>query len=57
MRKYVYTGAMFARGPYRGETPEAVADVLKSEIASVAKSGKIKVEEARQDFIDNIHPW
>lgn len=57
MRKWVYTGVVFEIGPYRGETPELVADRMDATIREVAKKAKIKVDEARQDFVDNLHPW
>lgn len=57
MRKWFYMGVIFEIGPYRGETPELVADRMDATIREVAKKAKIKVDEARQDFVDNLHPW
>ena len=57
MRKWFYTGVVFEIGPYRGETPELVADRMDATIREVAKKATIKVDEARQDFVDNLHPW
>jgi len=57
MRKWFYTGVVFEIGPYRGETPELVADRMDATIREVAKKAKIKVDEARQAFVDNLHPW
>ena len=57
MGKWFYTGVVYEIGPNRGETPELVADRMDATIREVAKKAKIKVDEARQDFVDNLHPW
>lgn len=57
MPKWVYIGDLLPRGPYRGDSAEAVADALREEIAAAAKGRKIKVEEARQAFLDKLIPW
>lgn len=58
MRKFVYDGdAAFARGPYRGETPESVADAMAETIAKAAKAGKMKPEEEREIFLSNLKDW
>lgn len=43
--KWVYTGKLAAYGPYRGFTPESIAECLGL------------VGEGRQDFVNNLHPW
>ena len=35
----------------------ADTDDFDATIREVAKKAKIKVDEARQDFVDNLHPW
>lgn len=57
MPKWVYIGDLLPRGPYRGDSAEAVADALREEIAAAAKARKIKVEDARQDVLDHLVPW
>ena len=56
MRKWFYTGAIFEVGPYRGETPELVADRMDATIREAAKRVKIKVDEARPVHIGSDHP-
>lgn len=57
MGKWFYTGEIFRIGPYRGETPEIVADRMDATIRDEAKRAKIKADEARQDLVNNLHPW
>lgn len=44
--KFVYLGERAKYGPYRGFTPEGVADGLG-----------ITEEDARKDFLDNLKAW
>lgn len=44
--KFVYLGERAKYGPYRGFTPQGVADDLG-----------ITDEEARKDFLDNLKAW
>lgn len=57
MRKWVYIGDLLPRGPYRGDSAEAVADSLREEISAVAKASKSKVEDVRQAVLDQIVSW
>lgn len=43
--KFVYTGELASYGPYRGFTPESVADDLGL------------TDEARKDFVANLKAW
>ena len=57
MPKFVYLGKSFPYGPYRGESPEIIADQMAETIEAVAKEGKIKPEDARKDFLKNLKGW
>lgn len=57
MPKWIYKGAIFPLGPYRGENPESVDDSIKPEIETAAKRAKIKPDEARKDFIAHLVTW
>ena len=57
MRKWVYIGDLLPRGPYRGDSAEAVADSLREEIAAAAKASKSKAEDVRQAVLDQIFSW
>jgi len=57
MPKWFYTGFIFDVGPYRGASPDAVADSIGDVIAAKAKAAKMKQDEARKDFVQNLKPW